>query len=62
MRFAAFSVIVKVFIINNLINPNISITLITNDYLILIAKMSNLDKLFVTVFGLSLENMLGLNV
>jgi len=62
MRFAAFSVIVKVFIINNLNNPNISITLITNDYLILIAKMSNLDKLFVTVFGLSLENMLGLNV
>ena len=52
MRFAAFSVIDKVFIINNLNNHNLSTTLITTYYLILFAKMSNLDKLFITFLGL----------
>ena len=60
IRFAAFSVIDKEFIINNLNNHNLSTTLITTYYLILFAKMSNLDKLFITFFGLGLRNMLGL--
>ena len=55
MRFAAFSVIDKEFILNNLNNlnnHNLSTTLITTYYLILFAKMSNLDKLFITFLGL----------